>query len=209
MTSTVLFVVMIIFSAILLLVASLYSTFGAENIFSSTTYNNDARARSAHQYLTIGAALGWCSIVVLIVILIVAAAAGGFTTLEVSELFLTKSYPTKEDLITAYKSEKILSSGEIMEIIVIFTLCIITIVTFIVGIFGIIAAVQIGQVTTQDDLSRAAYTNSIVAGSTAVGGVGVMVISILAYVSIRSVRQKQLEDVIQFEKRVEIVNKVK
>ena len=59
MASTVLFVIMVIFAAILLFVASLTSTIGAADAFASSFYNTDSNIRSAHQYLTIAAALGW------------------------------------------------------------------------------------------------------------------------------------------------------
>lgn len=203
MTSTVLFVVMVIFAAILLLVASLTATFGAEDIFSSSLYNTDSRARSAHQYLTIAAALGWSALVVLVVILIVGAVAGGFTTVEVSDALLMKVNPTRNDLVAAYRGEKELSAGQTTQIIVLVILVIVAIVTLIVGILGAAAAIQISGMKQQDGSSNAAYTQSIITAAAGIGGIGILIVAIIAYVSIREAREKQLADLETFEKRAE------
>lgn len=203
MTATVLFVIMAIIAAILLLIASLTATFGAEDIFSSSLYNTSSNARSAHQYLTIAAALGWSALVVLIVILIVGAIAGGFTTLEISDALLYKANPTRNDLMAAYRGEKELSAGQTTQIIVLVILIIVAIVTLAVGILAAAAAVQISSMKTQDNASNAAYTQSIIAAVSGIGGIGILIVAIIAYIWIRSAREKQLMDLEAFEKRAE------
>src|SRR3972149_8863574 len=106
MASTIHFIIMAVIACLLLLTASITATLGAADAFSSSLYNTQSRVRSAHQFLTIAAALGWSSLVILVVILIVAAVAGGFSTTEVSEAFLSKTTITKSDLMAAYKGEK-------------------------------------------------------------------------------------------------------
>lgn len=203
MASTVLFVIMAILATVLLFAASLTATIGATDAFASSFYNSDARVRSAHQYLTIAAALGWSSVVVLVVILIVAAVAGGFSTVEISDALLTKDNPTKADLIAAYRGEKELSAGHTTQIIVLIILIIIAIIAFIVGILAAVAAVQLGEMRQQDDKSRSAYTNAIIAALAGIGGIGIMIIAVIAYIGIRSARAKQLAELEAFEKRAE------
>ena len=203
MASSVLFVVMTIFAAILLFVASLMASISATDAFNSTLYNNDARIRSAHQYLTIAAALGWSALVVLIVVLIVAAVSGGFTTVEVSEALLVKNNPTRGDLIAAYRGEKELSAGHTTQIIVLIILIIVAIIAFIVGVLATIGAIQLSEMTQQDDKSRVAYTYAIIAAASGIGGIGIMMIAIIVYIGIRSARAKQLAELEVFERRTE------
>jgi len=203
MASTILFVVMIIIAALLLFVASLTATLGASESFSSSFYNTDPNIRSAHQYLTIAAALGWSALVVLIVILIVAAIAGEFTSAEISEALLTKESPSKADLLAAYRGEKELSAGNTTQIIVFAILIIIALVTLVVGILAIVAVVLIGAMKQKDNHASSAYTNSIIAASTGVGDILIMIIAIITYSAIRAARAKQLKDLEEFEKRAE------
>jgi len=194
MASTILFVVMAILACLLLLAASIAATIGAIDAFSSGTYNANPRTRSAHQYLTIAAALGWSALVTLVIILIVAAVAGGFSTTEVSEALLTKTNPTKADLLAAYKGEKELSGGHTTQIIVLIILIIVAIVTFIVGILAILAAIQLGGVAPKDPKSSSAYTASIIAAIAGVGGIAIMIVAIISYFGIRAAREKQLKE---------------
>ncbi|CAH6419973.1 Hypothetical protein HVR_LOCUS1029 [uncultured virus] len=194
MASTVLFVVMAIIACLLLLTASIAASIGAADAFGSSYYNVDGRIRSAHQYLTIAAALGWSALVVLIVILIVAAVAGGFTTVEVSQALLTKSTPTKEDLIAAYRGEKELSSGQTTQVIVLVVLIIVALITLVVGILAILAAVQIAGMRAKDPKASSAYTAAIVAAVAGVGGISIMIVAIVAYIAIRAAREKQLKE---------------
>lgn len=203
MASTVLFVIMAIIACLLLLTASIAASLGASDAFGSSYYNTDSRIRSAHQYLTIAAALGWSALVVLIVILIVAAVAGGFTTTEVSEALLTSTSPSKADLIAAYRGEKELESGHTTQIIVIVVLIIVAIVTLIVGILAILAAVDISGMKLKDDKANRAYTAAIVAAVAGVGGIGIMIVAVFAYIGIRSAREKHLKETQAFIDKTE------
>jgi len=203
MASTVLFVVMVIFACILLLIASVAATIGAADAFGSSLYNTDPRIRSAHQYLTVAAALGWSSLVVLIVILIVAAAAGGFSTVEVSDALLNKASPSSADLVAAYRGEKELSSGHTTQIIVLIVLIIVAIITLIVGILAIAAAVQLGDMKQKDAKSTSAYTESIIAAVAGFGGIAIMIIAVITYAAIRSARAQKLAELEAFQKKTE------
>lgn len=201
MASTILFVVMVVLAAILLMVASVTASIGAADAFSSTT--NDTKIRSAHQFLTIAAALGWSSLLVLIVILIVGVVAGGFSTKEVSTALLTKTNPTKEDLMAAYKGEKDLEKGHMTQIILLIVMIIIAIIAFVVGILAVIACVQIAGVPNRDSKANNAYTMSIITSIAGVGGVGLLIVAIISYFAIRKVRAKQLKDTEAFVKSTE------
>lgn len=194
MASTILFVVMAILAGVLLLIASITASIGAADAFNSSTYNTNSKTRSAHQYLTIAAALGWSALVTLIIILIVAAVAGGFSTTEVSQALLTKSNPTKADLIAAYKGEKELSGGHTTQIIVLIILIIIAIITFIVGILAILAAIQLGGVSPKDSKSSSAYTMAIITAVAGVGGIAIMIVAVVSYIGIRKAREQQLKE---------------
>lgn len=200
MASTLFFVVMIIITGILLLIASFAATFAAADVFGSSFYNTNSNFRNAHQYLTIAAALGWSSIVVLIVILIVAAVAGGFTYKEISEAFLNNSTPTIFDMTAAVKQEQALSSGHTVQIFVLIVLVIIAIITLIVGILAISASISLsnGIPLGSDNKANNAYSLSILAAVSGVGGVGVIIAAIIAYVAIRSARAKELKVLEQY-----------
>lgn len=203
MASPVLFVVMAVIAAILLFTASLTATIAAADAFGTPLYNTDAAVRSAHQYLTIAASLGWSALVVLVVILIVAAAAGGFATVQVSDATLLKQNPTQTEIATVYRAEKELAAGRTTQIIVLVILIIVAIVTFIVGILAAIGAVHLGELGTQDNKTRSAYTMAIVAAVSGVGGIGIMMVAVIAYVAIRSSREEELGKIELYEKRVE------
>src|ERR1700677_3620235 len=84
MSSTILFVIMVIIAAILLIVFSITASIAVGDISTSIYYNVDPRANSAYQYLIIAAALGWTTLVIMVVTLIVAIFTGGFTLIDVS-----------------------------------------------------------------------------------------------------------------------------
>lgn len=203
MASTLLFMIMAIIAIIILLIASITATIGAGDAFGSPNYNTDSRIRSAHQSLTIAAVLGWSIFVILIVILIVAAVSGGFTRAEVASSLLTKTNPTKADLLAAYTGEKELESGHTAQIIIIVVLFIIVGITLIVGILAITAAAQLGGVKNQDAKTRSAYTMSIVAAVSSVGGIGITIVALISYFAIRSAHAKQLKDLQDFKARTE------
>lgn len=194
MASTILFVVMAILACILLLIASITASIGAADAFSSGTYDNSSGTRSGHQYLTIAAALGWSALVTLIVILIIAAVAGGFSTTEVSQALLTKTNPTKADLLAAYKGEKELSGGHVTQLIVLVILIIVAIITFIIGVLAVVAAVQLGGVNPRDPKASNAYTMAIITAVAGVGGIAIMIIAVVAYIGVRRAREVQLKE---------------
>lgn len=192
MAATAWFVILSIIAVLLLFVASLSATIAAADAFGSTLYNTQSSVRSAHQNLTIAAALGWSAVVVLIIILVVAAVAGGFSTTEITEAITSKENLTRAELLALYRGEKELSSGQTTQIIVIVVLIIIAIITFIVGILAVLGAIQLGGLPKQDDKSSSAYTASIVASITGVGGIAIMIIAIILYFAVKSARDKQL-----------------
>lgn len=203
MAATVWFVVMAFIAVLLLFTVSIAATIGAADIFGSSVYNTQSSARSAHQSLTIAAALGWSVLVVLIIILIVAAVAGGFTTTEVSTALTSKDNLSKTELLALYQGEVELSGGQTTQIIVIVVLIIIAIVTFIIGILSVLAAVQLGGLSTQDSKSSNAYTAAIVASVAGVGGIAIMIIAIVTYFAVKSARDAKLKAIDEALKRGE------
>lgn len=203
MASTALFFIMAIIAVLLLMVASIAASLGANYSFNSVFYDSDGRIRTAHHELTIAAALGWSALVVLLIILVVGFVAGGFTTNEVSELLLTKSSPTQADLLAAYKGEKELAAGHTTQVIIIIILIVIAIITLIVGILGAAAAVHIGGMKSRDSLASSAYTAAIVTAVAGIGGVGIMFIAIVTYYGIRNARAKNLAETEAFVSKIE------
>jgi hypothetical protein len=68
---------------------------------------------------------------------------------------------------------------------------------------GIVAAVDITGAGKKDGKTNSAYTYAIITAAAGVGGIGVMIVSILAYISIRTARLKHLDDVKNYEKMAE------
>ena len=204
MASTTLFVAMVIFAAILLFTVSLTCSVGASDILSSTFYNTDNKARSAHQYLVIAAALGWASLIVLIIIMIIAVFAGGFSTVEVSQTLLTAPNPTRNDLLAVYQADKEISAGYTTQLMLLIVLIMITIVTFVTAILAILAAVDIINMRQRDNKANSARTAAIIGSISGVASFIFMVITVIAYVGIRSGYIQQVRDLGMFEKRAEL-----
>lgn len=193
MASNALFIIMTIIAAILLLVSGISAAIAASDAFSSSFYSN-SKIRSAHQYLTISAALGISAVATLILILVVAAISGQFTSTEFSQAFFSKTSPTKEDIIAAYKAEKSLSAEHTTQIIVLVVLIIVAIIALVVGILSAIGAIQLGSSSQQDNKSRSAYTAAIVSAITGIGGIIMMIIAVVVYFTIRNSRLKTEKD---------------
>lgn len=203
MASTVLFVIMAVIACILLIVSSLAATYGASEAFGSSLYNKYSQVRSAHQYLTIAAVLGWSSFAVLVVVLIVGAIASGFTLTEIGDRLLTNQSPTKADLLAVYKAEKELSAGSTTQIIILVILIIISLITLVVGILSIVAAIDLGGLPEQDSKSQTAYTASVVAAVAGFGGIAIMIVATIAYIAIKNARENTLKRLEEYEMKAE------
>ncbi|MEO6068887.1 MAG: hypothetical protein ABIQ41_13025 [Gemmatimonadales bacterium] len=199
MSSTVLFVLMVIISIILLLVTSLTSTVAASEAFASSFYNTDPLTRSAHQYLTIAAALGWVSLVVLIIVFIVAFITGEFSTIAISEALLLNPNPTVGDIDSAKLVADQLASGRITQLIILVMTVVIAITAFIIGILAAIGAAALGEMSQQDESSRAAYTSGIISAiSGLLAGVFLFIVT-LSYSRVRSARDQELGKIQLFQ----------
>lgn len=202
MASTILFVVMTVIAVILLLLVGIFATIGASRAINSGQYNASDAVRSAHQYLTIAAVIGWAGFAVLIVILIVSAVAGGFSRAEVKDALLYKGRPTEADLLTAYSGQKNLESGQTVQTIVIIVLFLIVAATLGAGILSVIAAIQLAGATQDGDI-QFAYVMAIAASVAGVGGTAILIIAILTYFGVKSARDKQVNDLKNFQTRAE------
>lgn len=166
MGSNVLFNIMVIFAMILIFVASITCTFGAEDAFSSPLYNTNSKLRSAYQYLYIAGALGWSSLILTIIIIIIAYV--------LSSNSLTN--PTPKDI----------SVRQTTHIIILIVLIIIAIVTLIIGILASAAVVQISEISQKDDQSQAAYTQAIIAAVSSISAMILIFVAIVAYAGIQN-----------------------
>lgn len=203
MASTTLFVAMIILAAIALFIVSLTSTIGASDIFSSIFYNVDPKARSAHQYLVIAAALGWSSLIVLIIIMIIATLTGAFNNVTVSPMLLTAPNPTKEDLLAVYQVDKEISGGYSKQLMVFIVLIMISIVSLIISILTIVAAVDITNMRQRDDKANSAHTVVIIGSISGIVAMIFIVVATIVYSNIRATYAQQLKDFTIFERRAE------
>ena len=204
MASTILFVAMIIFAAILLFTVSLTSTVGAADIIESSLYNIDTKARSAHRYLVIAAALGWFSLIVLIIIIIIAMFAGAFTMVEVSETLLTAPNPTRNDLLAVYQVDKEISGGYTTRLMLLIVFVMITIVTFVIAVLAVVAAIDISSIGQLDGKAGSARTASIIASISGMVSFIFMVIAVITYSNVRSGYTQQVKDLGTFERRAEM-----
>jgi len=201
--SKTLFIIMAIIAVILLFIASITATIGAGDAYSSSLYNKEAGIRTAHQYLTIAAVLGWIAVAILIIVLIIAAVNGAFNTVELSESFLQNPSPSKDDLIAAYREEKQLAAGNTTRIFVLIVLIIISLITLVVGILAAIAATDLGGIAQKDAKASSAYTMAVIAAISGIGGIGIMIVAVIAYLAIKSYRDKELAEVREFERKSE------
>lgn len=201
MASTILFIIMIVMVCILLLTASISSVIGAVN--SSKSANLSVNVQNGHRMLVIASILGFVTLTILVVILLVVAVEGGFSLTEVSETLLAKTNPTKDDLIRAYKGEKKLSGVHTTQIILLVVLVLVTILTLVVGILSIIAAVQFAGVQNRDSYLKTAYITAIISSVCCVGGIGLIIVAIIAYLGIKNLRDKQLKEAQTFVKKTE------
>jgi len=204
MASTLLFTIAVIAVVIALIVVSVFSAMAATNISKSATYNTDDHAKSAHQSLTIAAALGWVLVVVLIVVLIMGFFAGGFTTTEISDAILQKQHPTSTEAAAAAKGASELSSGSGAQTTVLILLIISSIVTMVIGGLAAHAAVRINEIATKDGPASAAYTHSIIAAVVGLGTVGILLVALISWVAIREARADKIKELEEFEKKAKV-----
>jgi hypothetical protein len=118
MASTTLFIVMVVLVCILLLTSDVAAAVAASDVYSSSFYNTNSSLQSAHQYLTISAALGWTVLGVLIIMVIVAAVAGGFNKYDVHPDLESRDAFTPDEKDLANKVNKILGDHRTTQIIV-------------------------------------------------------------------------------------------
>ena len=203
MTANVLFVVMILFSAIALLIAFISSTIAAADLKGSPSYSTNQNIKDAYTNFTIAAILGGSSLAILIVIMIVAAFTGGFNAVTISDELLNTDFITPADLESAYKAEAELSAGHTTQIIIIVFLIIIGIITFIIGIFAIMGSIILANLSNGDSKTNSAYTAGVVASIAGVGGIGLMIVAIITYIVIRNNRTKMLDELDDFTNRGE------
>jgi hypothetical protein len=194
---------MVIMAAIALFIVSLTSSIGASDIFNSSFYNTDAKARSAHQYLVIAAALGWSSLIILVIVMIIAGFTGGFTNVTVSPILLTAPNPTKEDLVAVYQVDKEILGGYTTQLMVLLVLILLSIMTIVITILDVVAAADITNMRQRDDKANAAHTTAIIASIAGVASVIFMVGAAITYAGIRSEYAEQLKEINMFEKRAE------
>lgn len=207
MASTTLFLIMAIVALILIIAAGVTSTIGASDIYNSVLYNSNSNAFTARQHLTIAAALSWSNLALLVVILIIMWVTGGFGSLEVSTDLLKKCYPTKCDLIAAYRGEKILQSIYTTEIVILIVLIVIGIIALVIGIEGVVAAVALGNIRNRDSFANTAYAEAIATAVIGFTTLIVMIIAVILYIGIRSARTKNLAEIQEFIERGEgIIN---
>lgn len=205
MPSNVLFLGITIFAIVLLLTAGITSVLGAEYIFDSEAYNKEESARSAHRNLTIAASLGWSAVIVLGVVLLVAGISGDFSSGDISEALLSKQNLSSADLKALWKGERELQGAQTTQIVLLIVLIMVAIVTLAVGVLAAYAAYEISQVKNQDTDSRAAYTQSIIAAVSGAGGIALMIVSVIVYVGIKTMRDNELEKIKSIEKQEGVV----
>lgn len=205
MVSHVMFVIMTVIAGLLLLTASITATIAAADIFESAFYNTDVQARTAHQYLTVSAAMGWSALVVLIIALLIAIFMGGFSTVTVSDEMLIKPSPTADEIVLVNQAYRVLSTGRTTQLIVLIVFILVTLATLIMGVLAAVGAVNLGEMDQQDDKSRSAYTAAIIATLTGLVGGGVMFAMSLSYAWLRSARDEELGKITLFQERTETI----
>jgi amino acid transporter len=204
MVSTIIFTVMVLLALIALIIASVTISIAASEAYGSSAFNSETRVRNAHRYLTIGAVLGWTALVVLATILIVAVFAGGFSTTEVSEALLNSANYSRADYQKLLNAEKDLKSGLRTSIIVFVVLIIVAIITLIVGILAAVGAGQLENVRERDGKARSAYNYAVAAAVAGIASIGLMVVAVITYASVRGARAKELQKIEESESREEI-----
>ena len=201
MASTLLFMVLVIAVVIALIVVSVFAAIGASNLAKSASYLTDPHAKSAHQSLTIAAALGWVSVVVLVVVLIMGFFVGGFTASEISDAILQKRHPSSTEVAAAAKSQMQLESGRSAQVVVLILLILVSIVTFVIGALGVHAAIQANDIALKDDVAKSAYIQSIIVAVVGIGTIGILIVALVSWISIRAARADTIAKLEAFEQK--------
>lgn len=190
MASSTLFIVMVVFAIILLFVLTIAASIAANDLASSSLFNNNSNIRSAHQYLTFAAVLGACLLIILAVVFGVAFAMGAFTIPLVSDAVFNNPVHSSQVDGKAKAEELKLTNTNTASTVILVVLGLVGITVFIVGILAAIAATKIGQAPGKDSKASSAYTAAVVA---AVGGIGtfaLVIIAFFAYLGIRAYREE-------------------
>lgn len=182
------FVIAIILVCLLLATASVTSAISASDIYNTPSYNTNEGFQTAHGYLVIAAILGFSSLTVLLIILIVGGYAGDFTQEEISLALLNKPVLTPADVKEIKEGEAVIESQTGIQLLIMIIFILIILVTLVVGGLAAAAAIHMAG----DNVASAAYSQAIIAASTALGGTILLIIAVIAFASIRSFREKEL-----------------
>lgn len=161
MISTLLFIILLIITAVFLFITSLTATIGASSVFNSKLINSVSEVNLAYQLLTAVSILGWSILIVLVVTMIVLSIMGGFNL-------------DKESL------------NNTTQIITIVMLVLIATITLIVNILSVASAINLVSFTKRDQNVNSGYVQSVIASLSGISAIGIMVVVIIIYFGFRS-----------------------
>lgn len=191
MISGTVFLIMITFSTILLLVATLSATIAISYI-SQSQYATDKVAQEARLYLVAASVIGWMTLLGLVLTLIFGAVIGGFRTTNYNEIFSKKVFLSDLDLKQIEKDKTQINIDQMMSLVILFLVSIVTVMTLIVGILCIVSSARLNAMFKDDANSTASYMWSISGAVTGFGGSLLMVISVILYAWYRNERKTQV-----------------
>jgi len=191
---------MAVLGIISLFIGSLTSTVAGYAAQNSIFYNKDGNLTKAREYLTISFVIGWICFILLLIILITAWVVGGFEIVSGSENILFEDNPTRNELVLADKSIKMLSAEYVPQFYVVFILVIIVLALLAMTVLLGISASYLALVNPADGNVNTAYSGAVVGAVAAVAALSFIVVAIMAYASIMSLRAQKVEQFKTYEK---------
>lgn len=184
MAVTLVFIIMIILAIITIFISALLSTIGAVDAFDSAWFNTAPNLRTAHQYLTISAAMSWATLTILIIIVIVAACMGNFSVPQ-----LNKTNTGDNRRITNEYTKSFAESNS-TYIILLVVMVLLALSNIAYGILQLLATLDISSLTVKDSHASNAYTMALVASIMSLLSLIFLCIACVAYYMIYRGNQK-------------------
>lgn len=192
MVSSGFFIAMAVLALVLLIIITIASIYGAIALSQSSYFNTNSKVKNAHSYLTASSVIGSITLFVLFILVIYILIKKPFSSIEVTEAFITNKNPSPKDILLAFASEKQLKEGETGRSLILVVFIILTFLVLFLAFLCLLAAYEMSQVLVRDqkavDGANAAFIGSLA------GIIEVFVVFIIAIFSY-SLKNEAQEDI--------------
>jgi amino acid transporter len=191
--SLALYVLLLIITIILLIVAGVYATRSAVQVTKMPNYDKDGDLQQAHKFLTWAAVVTWVSVGLAVIAVIILIIAGVFFGPEEA------AAGAAAEEATLLETQKGLGGiGKTANFIVIAAMLGTAALALTVGGLSAAAAIRINKSPNSDSTpGKDAYKYATIAAITGIGGIGLIIIGFAIYFIVRAQQKKKQRELTQ------------